>query len=118
MKALSIQEPWASLIIAGKKTIELRTWRTHYRGPILIHRSGKGGGIVGVAEIVDIIEIKSFGQFQSMQNRHLVPDAFFMDRFWGWILRNARPVEFIPCKGRLGLWEPAEDILKKAPIPG
>jgi ASCH domain len=37
MKALSIRQPWALLIIHGGKDIENRKWNTKYRGPILIH---------------------------------------------------------------------------------
>ncbi len=36
MKALSIKQPWAAAIATGLKTIETRTWKTKYRGPILI----------------------------------------------------------------------------------
>jgi len=41
MKALSIKQPWASLITHGIKDIENRTWKTHFRGRIYIHASGK-----------------------------------------------------------------------------
>ena len=37
MKAISIKQPWASLIAHGIKDIENRTWRTNYRGRVLIH---------------------------------------------------------------------------------
>lgn len=37
MKALTIRQPWASLIAAGVKTIETRSWSTRYRGPLAIH---------------------------------------------------------------------------------
>lgn len=37
MKALTIRQPWASLIAVGAKTIETRSWHTKYRGPVLIH---------------------------------------------------------------------------------
>lgn len=37
MKALTIIQPWASLIALGEKKIETRSWRTKYRGPVLIH---------------------------------------------------------------------------------
>ena len=37
MRALTIRQPWASLIALGVKTIETRSWQTHYRGPLLIH---------------------------------------------------------------------------------
>ena len=36
MKALSVQQPWATLIAEGLKTIETRGWLTRYRGPLLI----------------------------------------------------------------------------------
>lgn len=37
MKALTLTQPWATLVAIGAKTIETRSWRTHYRGPIAIH---------------------------------------------------------------------------------
>lgn len=37
MKALTIQQPWASLIVSRDKLYETRTWYTKYRGPIAIH---------------------------------------------------------------------------------
>lgn len=79
MKALTIIQPWASLIALGEKKIETRSWRTKYRGPVLIH-AGKSvdkealknfsivlayhrlpklpsGVILAKAEIVDCVEI-------------------------------------------------------------
>ena len=41
MKALSVRQPWAELIVAGLKDVENRTWRTDYRGPVLIHAGMK-----------------------------------------------------------------------------
>ena len=40
MKAITIKQPWATLIAKGYKEYEFRTWKTKYRGEILIH-SGK-----------------------------------------------------------------------------
>jgi len=37
MKAITILQPWASLIACGAKQIETRSWKTSYRGPIAIH---------------------------------------------------------------------------------
>jgi hypothetical protein len=49
MKVLSIQQPWASLIVLGHKKIETRSWNTKYRGEILIHASaGKNGTNRGI----------------------------------------------------------------------
>lgn len=44
MKAISIKQPWASLIAHGIKDIENRTWKTKFRGRIYIHASGKQAG--------------------------------------------------------------------------
>lgn len=41
MKALSIKQPWASLIAHGIKDIENRTWKTNFRGRIFIHSTSK-----------------------------------------------------------------------------
>ena len=37
MKAITLHQPWASLVAAGVKTVETRSWRTSYRGPLAIH---------------------------------------------------------------------------------
>lgn len=42
MKAITIWQPYASLIAAGLKEYETRSWPTRYRGPIAIHSPGSG----------------------------------------------------------------------------
>jgi hypothetical protein len=39
MKCLSLKQPFAELLVSGKKTIELRKWNTKFRGKFLIHAS-------------------------------------------------------------------------------
>ena len=39
MKAISIHQPWASLLVTGRKRFETRAWHTNYRGPLAIHAS-------------------------------------------------------------------------------
>jgi hypothetical protein len=39
LRVLSVKQPWAELIARGDKSVELRTWPTNYRGPLLIHAS-------------------------------------------------------------------------------
>ncbi len=41
MKAITIWQPWASLIACGAKKFETRSWATNYRGPIAIHVAKK-----------------------------------------------------------------------------
>lgn len=113
-KALSIRQPWAWLIVTGKKDVENRSWTTSYRGRFLVH-AGRSfdaagyrwlrtkkvadlpepsafdrGGIVGQAEIVDCVA------------RH--PSHWFSGPY-GFVLRNARPLPFRPQPGRLGFFE-------------
>ncbi|MBX9757229.1 MAG: ASCH domain-containing protein [Beijerinckiaceae bacterium] len=124
--ALSIRQPWAWAIVHAGKDIENRTWSTRYRGPVFIHAGvafdgpkaealedaqkwalSAGvdipwslddlprGGIVGVAEIVDCVTSSR--------------SPWFMGQY-GFVLRNARPIDFIPCKGALGFFRPACEL--------
>lgn len=131
VKAISIMQPWAWLIVNGHKDIENRDWRTNFRGPVAIHAGKKvdddaecwlaqgvhpvtsqtidtqsplidypypidqRGGIVGVAEIVDC---QLAGDWSTMDNE------WFVGKF-GFIIRNARPVPFIPVKGALSFFD-------------
>uniref|UniRef100_A0A6M3JMG7 Putative ASCH domain-containing protein n=1 Tax=viral metagenome TaxID=1070528 RepID=A0A6M3JMG7_9ZZZZ len=116
MRALSIQQPWAWAILHGKP-VENRTWPVRHMGPFLIHtgkkfdREGyvwllknrklltediphpdqfKMGGVIGRSNIVDCVD------------RH--PSPFFFGP-WGFVLKDSQPVDFIPCKGKLGFFE-------------
>lgn len=110
---LSIRQPWASLIVNGHKDIENRKWQTPYRGELYIHAGAKSshgakaiiemehgielpmlktlphGGLIGKANLVDIVRHSSSRWFEGP---------------YGWVLRNARRIDFIPMKGQLRLW--------------
>ena len=120
MTALSIQEPWISMIVRGEKTIETRTRRTSYRGPLLLCSSktvdqtnlrpgdpiGPQGYAVGVADLVDC---------HPMRPDDMVPAccSYHMDRF-SWILANVRPLKTpFPVRGQRGLFkvEVPEELL-------
>ncbi len=113
MKALSLRQPWASLIADGRKTIETRTWRTRYRGPLAIHASARPyadlptGGIVAVAWLYGCRPMEEADE-----------DAACIALYKGahaWLLANVEPVALIPCKGMLGLWTPPTDIVQLLP---
>lgn len=44
MKAITLYQPWATLVVLGAKKIETRSWGTKYRGPLAIHASQKFTG--------------------------------------------------------------------------
>jgi hypothetical protein len=73
IKALTIRQPWAELILRGSKPYELRTWKTKYRGPLVIHASGK----------IDAEDARHFG---------LNPEKLVTSAFVGFaILKDVRP---------------------------
>ena len=117
MKALSLKQPWAELILQGKKKIEIRKWNTNFRGEFLIHSSkipdkeamkkfNMGnldcGFIVGKAELVDVQEYKTDEEFNKYKSLHLA------GREWGnfgFILKNVKRISKIPCRGNLNFWD-------------
>ncbi len=123
-QALSIQQPWAELILRGLKSIELRTWTTDYRGKLWIHTGQKAnpdldrqfqlsglfrGGYVGVATLEHIHPLDS-DKWARWQRQHLDEGAY-QQGFHGWILSN--PIRFedpVSAPGQLGLFAPPPDV--------
>lgn len=105
IKALTVRQPWANLIASGEKTIEVRTWRTDYRGELLITASASpkiepfGCALV----IVDLVDV-----------RPMTPDDFgaahfnagaSVERKFAWVIENPRLISRPKkMRGRLGLW--------------
>lgn len=62
MKAITLTQPWATLVAIGAKKIETRGWATAYRGPLAIH-AGKGlgpvGGLRGLEELCNRVPFRS-----------------------------------------------------------
>lgn len=116
-KAISIRQPWAWLIVNGIKDVENRNWRTHYRGPVLVHAGKKiekfaydyvaekfnnsieipppeeleTGGIVGVTNIIDCLEEVSDYSWHVLGA-------------YGFLLKDSSPLPFMPCKGKLSFF--------------
>ncbi len=121
LKCLSVSQPFADLIISGKKTIELRKWNTSFRGEFLIHAPLKiriedckrlkmnkkfvTGAIVGKAEIYDVKKYSSIKKVKMDQKCHFASKNFH-DRTFGFRLKNAKPLRIpIPWKGQLGFFD-------------
>ena len=113
MRALSLRQPWASMIADGSKTIETRTWRTNYRGPLAIHASARPcgdlptGGIIAVALLYDCRPMKATDEAAAC-----IP---LYEGAYAWLLKNVQPVDLIPCKGMLGLWTPTGGTTRLLP---
>lgn len=122
MKALSIRQPWAFLVVHGPKDIENRNWQTRFRGRFLIH-AAKGmtrdeytyterwcmdefglllprpealqrGGIIGAADVVDCVNQSSSRWFSGP---------------FGLQLSNVVPLPFRPFKGSLGFFDAPDE---------
>jgi len=124
MKALSIRQPWAWLIIHGGKDIENRSWHTKFRGRFLVHASQgmtqqeyanaaafadlecgvtippfnelQRGGVVGSVELVDSLDSSESPWYMGQK-------AFS--------LRDPKPMQFSPLKGRLGFFEVPDELV-------
>ena len=122
MKCLSVSQPYADLIINGKKTIELRTWNTKFRGECLIHapikikdeacvrlgidRSNlRTGVIIGKVEVYDVKSYNSLDELKKDHKKHLFNEESFRHRY-GFLLRNPQALRVpISYKGSLGFFE-------------
>jgi hypothetical protein len=125
--ALSIRQPWAWLIVNGHKDIENRDWPTNFRGLLLVHAGQtltrryysetraalecagllpsdlpayedmERGGLVGWTRVVDCRE------------HH--PSSWKQDNSYGFVLRDSRPIPFVPWKGRLGFFNVPKGVV-------
>lgn len=125
MKVITIKQPFASLIAEGFKRYEFRTWRTNYRGEILIH-AGKSidkkamkkfqhlnleypiGCIIAKATITDCVFIDSNMKKKLNKENPLVYSGVVKDENWegyGFQLENVKKIEPIYVNGKLSLWD-------------
>ena len=121
MKAISIRQPWAWLIVNGYKDIENRTWNTKYRGMVLIHAS-KGMTrhqyllVNAICESMPSSQRITLPPFDQLQRGGIVGYAHITgttresESPWffgpvGFQLTGAKPLPFLPMKGRLSFFE-------------
>lgn len=125
MKAITIKQPFASLIAAGLKEYEFRTWKTKYRGEILIH-AGKGidkkamkkfkhlnleypsGCIIAKVTLSDCIKVDDELRKELSERNAEIYSSIIKHTEWegyGFKLENIVKTEPIPAKGKLSIWE-------------
>lgn len=130
IKALSIRQPWAWLIVEGFKDIENRTWPTHFRGRVLIHagktmtRSDYNACAIfwqccNLTEEIAYNLMGKFPRFETLKSElgGIVGEAEITDCVtasqspwfvgeYGFVIKNAKRIPFQPCKGALGFFTP------------
>lgn len=134
MKAITLWEPWATLIAHGYKQFETRSWSTRYRGPLVIHAAKRVPGPgelaalpnpapiqralseIGIRQIKDfpfgcavaVVELVAVLRTEAvvfeLDEDQLAFGNYSPDRY-AWRLANIRRLaESIPLRGQQGLW--------------
>lgn len=130
MRALSIRQPWVSLILAGRKKIETKSTTTKRRGRVFLHASATmgpseraaairegldpdtlpRGAIVGSVDIIDSVRAEDL---EVSANERRVGD--YSPGRWGWKLDDVRALpKPVPAKGALSFWNVPDDIAAAA----
>ncbi len=122
MKALSLRQPYAELIIRGDKTIEIRTWNTKFRGEFLIHAAQRifeqdcikfginpkniaTGKIIGKVKLIDVKKYNTIEEFRKDFDKHKAEDRWFRKTCYGFILENPKRIKPLPARGSLNFFE-------------
>src|SRR5690242_9185108 len=111
LPAISVKQPWAALLVAGVKTVEVRTWGTRLRGRVLIHAAKTAdpraegwallttpelkalallrGGAIGSAELTACVRYRTAESFARAAERHRnAPDWFVPAGLYGFVFQN------------------------------
>ena len=122
---LSIRQPWAELIVLGRKKVELRRWSTRHRGWVWLH-TGRTidetasdrfelrvlftGGFVGAFRLRDVVHLDA-ELWDAWRPAHLDLGAFVSDTF-GWVIsRTLRLQHPVAASGHQGLYRAEPSLL-------
>src|SRR5207249_879750 len=119
--ALSVKQPWAALLVAGLKTVEVRSWPTRRRGRILIHAGRAAddrpegwalvttpellelarlrGGIIGVGDLAGCVRYRTAEAFEAAAADHRNLPDWFRPGLYGFVFQNLRPIAYHPYPG-------------------
>lgn len=132
MKALTICQPYAHLIVRGEKRVENREWYTRYRGPLLIH-AGKSrdwmsdhdeqefnamgdpmsfGALIGISSIVDCLNIEHIRRGDHDARYPWLRTHDHTNGTWCLVLGDVRRMPPLQWKGAQGLWNVQDAMLQ------
>jgi hypothetical protein len=127
MKALSLKQPWAELVLQKRKTIETRTWNTPFRGVFYIHASKQvdaaamkefgfaslpTGCIVGIAELTGVKVYPTKESFEADAKHHEVRYFDWHKPRYGFLLKDVTRIDPVPCRGMLNFFPVEYDVLR------
>ena len=137
MRALTLWQPWASLVAVGAKQWETRSWGTDYRGPMLIHAAMRKPPEITKPLVVEVmIEALGLADFNELPRGVVLAVVDLADVFrhtplcsprfrelllgdYGpgrhvWVLENIRRLEIpVQATGARGLWRPGPSLLEE-----
>ena len=132
MKAISVRHPWAYLIASGRKTVEVRKWFTHHRGPLLICSSKQKWDkdytpLICPKSLVEEIDrnvllygaalcIVDVKDCCAMRTQWIDQACLDGGGYWAWVLENLRTIRPFPVKGQQGFFY--VDVPKRALLGG
>jgi hypothetical protein len=122
VKALSIRQPWVELILQGRKTLEIRGWKTEHRGEIFIHSAfnldraalkrypveePQRSAVVGTVRIDDVEELTE-AKWSDLAKYHLSNWPWDTERcrYGFWLSSPRRLDRPLLCMGRSFLFRP------------
>ena len=121
LKVLTLRQPWATLVAEGIKKYEFRSWKTNYRGKVLIHA---GTGIdkedmkkyknmnlkFPSRRIIAIVEIEDCLELDEQLNKKIIAEknVAYGNKIrtgYAWKLKNVKKINYgKDVNGQLGLW--------------
>jgi len=101
LKTLSIKQPYAAMIISGRKTIETRTWKTFYRGELLLHACKKPASEISGCAFA-LVELCNCLPMREVDEKYAC--ITYDSDLYSWILGNIRLIKPIQMKGQQGLF--------------
>ena len=121
MKVLTLKQPWATLVAEGIKKYEFRSWKTKYRGKILIHAGCEidkkeldkyknlgyefpKSKIITPVDLVDCLELDENLNKQIIAENNIVYGNKVRTGY-AWKLENVKKINYPKeTNGQLGLW--------------
>ena len=132
--ALSLKQPWATLLAHGRKTIEIRRWPTNRRGRILIHaaripdprpeawalvpdelreHAQQVGGIIGVGELNNCLVYRTLESFVTDREKHLNDPSWFQGPvMYGFAFANLKALPFRRYPGWMRFFDVEHSALR------
>jgi ASCH domain len=126
VKALCVKQPHAFALIYGHKRIENRTWRTNYRGPLIIHASKAvneikprelDGRWLRIIPEIRPLKATDFGCLYGLVDLtdcvpfERVKGQPYAEGPWCWIVANPRPLLRTPYRGKLQLFDVDDELI-------